>query len=358
MNRIVSSMSKMYMVMYMITHLLVDGICVGIVLLYFSDTFITGDAPAVLLVFYNLVAFGTQPLFGYLADRSKRSKEMGIVGMVFVTAGICLIGLPILAVPFLALGNAMFHVGGGIASLYYEKDKATMLGLFVAPGAFGVFAASFMSENNILIYVFGVLLLLCAIYFSITKNDIQGEYEKALPCVDSKMVVAVLALLSVVCARAIIGGAIYFEWKDTLLMKGLVVAMIAAGKAMGGILGDRFGLGKVGIIGLLIAAPMLAFGINIPALALIGLFSFSLTMPITLTLLGIIFRRYKGFAFGLTTLAIAVGYIINRYLGDYYINNVLFILAVILLSAGWLHQGFKSHKPKPVAGLVIEELEL
>lgn len=336
-------MKSAYLGVYGFTHLIVDAVCIGIVLMNFNGDTTNSEMPLMLLIVYNLVAFGMQPFFGYLADRTRRSKEIAIVGMMFVGAAVAILSVPNLAIAIAALGNAMFHVGGGIASLYAGKGKATLPGFFVAPGAIGVFLAIYLAESTRWMFVCGVLLLLCAIYFSLTDYEKYIEYETTQPRMNGHLTMMVLALLSVICVRAIIGGALDFTWKSDMFMKLMVLSMIVGGKAMGGILGDRFGFAQIGIGGLLIAAPLLSAGMNTPVLALIGLFAFNLTMPITLTLLGNALKAYKGFAFGLTTLALAVGYLIDRYVPVNYTNNALFIAAIILLSALWLSQGLLSH---------------
>ncbi|MBN2605338.1 MAG: hypothetical protein JXR62_05930, partial [Bacilli bacterium] len=67
--------------------------------------------------------------------------------------------------------------------------------------------------------------------------------------------------------------------------------------------------GKIGIGGLLLSLPLLLLGYSNVILGLIGAFCFNLTMAITLFLIIDNLGKYKGFAFGLTTLALLFSYL-------------------------------------------------
>lgn len=331
---------------YGLAHLLVDAICISGVLSLKDANNLVGGTFITLIILYNIIAFGTQPLFGFAADYYKQSKYIGLMGILIVFVAFGFMSMPYILVLLTGIGNAMFHVGGGIVSLYATPNKATAAGVFVAPGAIGVFIAPYISDQTISLMPLGIILLLCALILLRINYEPEIIYDEQEPEITNRFLWIIIALLLVICVRSIIGGALVFIWKSTLQMKLGALTVVVLGKAMGGILGDKYGFKVIGVGGLLISSVLLSLGMSTWFIAIIGLFAFNVTMPITLTALSNTFRRYKGFAFGLTTLAIVIGYLLNRYLSDYYSNNKGVIIAIILLSAVSLYFGLKPNKPK------------
>ena len=86
---------------------------------------------------------------------------------------------------------------------------------------------------------------------------------------------------------------------------------------------------NVAVIGLLLSIPLLRYGYH-PFLAILGMFCFNLTMPITVTALANMMPKYKGFAFGLTTLCLLAGFL--PVIADYKIPQSMMFFEVIVLS--------------------------
>jgi FSR family fosmidomycin resistance protein-like MFS transporter len=100
------------------------------------------------------------------------------------------------------------------------------------------------------------------------------------------------------------------------------------GKALGGILADKFGLGWVGISSLAISAVLLGFYSSFPLCGMIGIFLFNMTMPITLVMLANTLKGREGFAFGLTTLALILGAM--PYYADFSLAKMWIFLSIVL----------------------------
>ena len=102
---------------YGIAHFLVDAVCIGVLfsLLHqqiFSDTVIT-----YLFIIYNLLAFGLQVIIGFFVDNLKAPRSSALLGLILTgIAAVLFASLPVLAVVIAGIGNALFHVGGGIVS--------------------------------------------------------------------------------------------------------------------------------------------------------------------------------------------------------------------------------------------------
>lgn len=254
---------------------------------------------------YNLIAFGLQPFVGYYADVNNKYFSFVLLGLLLPVIGLLLIDFGIIAIVIATIGNALYHVGGGVISVNLYPNKAAPAGVFVAPGAIGVFlgvylASKSMSFISILIAVISILILL--LYVSFKDEIIKNEYKN----ISSNFALIVGLILIIIGIRGFIGSILLFTWANTLTHQVLLVSSIFLGKFFGGIIGDRYGFKKTGIFGLIASVPLLLLGYSIPILGLLGALFFNFTMAITLFLIIDNLGRYKGFAFGLTTLTLVI----------------------------------------------------
>jgi MFS transporter, FSR family, fosmidomycin resistance protein len=136
-----------------------------------------------------------------------------------------------------------------------------------------------------------------------------------------------------------VGLSMNFSWKSNTVLLIILTCGIAMGKGFGGILADYFGWIKIVVSGLTLSAFLLLLGKDIPVVAILGMFLFNLSMPVTLVAISNIFTGRPGFSFGLTTLALLTGALptffrVKVYLSNIYIDFGLVIIAVILLFGG------------------------
>jgi len=110
-----------------------------------------------------------------------------------------------------------------------------------------------------------------------------------------------------IIVRSVIGLSVEFPWKENQFLFLLLIAAIALGKAFGGILADKYGLIKIGVGGLLVSAPFLAFFPSIPVFGIFGILIFNFTMPVTLIAILSVIPKYKGLSFGLASTALFIG---------------------------------------------------
>ena len=113
-----------------VCHFLVDFACACFLLRCLGR----GEDWKKALLWYNFCAFALQMPLGLLADWLGRERFFG-GGCVLVACGALLTGVP--AVTALGVGNALFHIGGGVEVLYSTENLGP-LGVFVAPGAVGL----------------------------------------------------------------------------------------------------------------------------------------------------------------------------------------------------------------------------
>ena len=123
--------------LHTLQHFTVDGIC-GAALAAYAVNEPYFEPIVYYFGLYNLIAFGSQWLMGYLLDRKVEFIPYAfIVSLITLALGtISELGI-LYQVVLLGIGNSLFHVAGG--SLVLRKyDTYRELGIFVSSGAVGL----------------------------------------------------------------------------------------------------------------------------------------------------------------------------------------------------------------------------
>lgn len=327
--------------LYSLSHALVDAACAATLFAVVAlDRY---DSPFLftMIVGYDALAFAVQPLFGLLVDRCGAPHFAAAVGAITVAFATLLLPFPVLVALTAGLGNALFHVGGGVISLNLDPGKAAYPGIYVAPGALGLMAGTLIGKSGSFTAWPFVLLLLTAatlmFLFPKSKTVVRQPLRGDMRWFETVIVM----LLVSIGIRGIVGLSLVLPWKsDPSLLLALTLGVVL-GKAAGGILGDRLGWIRVALSGLLVAAPLLILFSETPALAITGAFFFNLTMPITLTCLANMLPRHIGFAFGLTTLALIIGALPTFTSLKEITSQAGFLFVIILISIGALYAGLR-----------------
>lgn len=301
-----------------LVHAVVDLACAA---LFFAA--LKGENLWLGMVLYNACAFLCQLPMGILADRLNRNLLFGAIGCALVAVGCFLRSMPILAIVVAGLGNGAFHVGGGIEVLNGSEEKAGPLGVFVSPGAIGLYFGKFFSSffTSIPLLLPAVLLLSGGAMLLVGKTEFKnGSGNAPLSVKTPKCGGVLLALLFLVVAlRSLMGTTAAFSTGNLLsalppVWAGLVpVLCLAGGKAAGGFAADRFKTIPTAIVSLGVCAVLLFFPLH-PGMALCALFLFNMSMPLTLFASAKLWRGAKGGAFGLLTAALYIG-IVPYFLG-------------------------------------------
>ena len=209
----------------------------------------------------------------------------------------------------IGVGNALFHVGGGIDILNISNKKATKIGLYVAPGALGLFLGCSINKLHYSICLVLLLLLIAIVLLVLLNKTYKTKIQqKNISIFDynNKKRILIYLIIVTICIRGYIGCILNYNWKTSFELSILSIIMIVLGKAIGGIIADKFGLEKIGFISLLLSSILFIFSFNSMIIALISILLFNMTMPITLILLSNYINNY-GQAFGLNTLALFLG---------------------------------------------------
>ena len=289
-----------------------------------------GDGVGFLL--YNFCAFALQMPMGLLADAWGRNRRFALAGAVLVAALCLLPRMGWVGMVLLGIGNGLFHVGGGVDVLNLSGSKAAPLGVFVAPGAFGIFLGTLLGKS--FFSPLPVLLALALACGGMVLGCRPEELPKNAPLIlPGTAVVPWAGLLFLVVALRSYGGmAAAFDWKTGHLAWAAVCAVVL-GKALGGILSDRVGLFRAAAWSLSLCGLCFCFSSHaIPGL--LALLLFNMSMPMTLSALARAMPGAKGFSFGLLTFALFLGYL-PSWLGAGSIGGFA-MAAVALISGGLL----------------------
>lgn len=292
---------------YSAAHFLVDLSCALLVLGLLVPA---GDAAAVVLL-YNFCAFALQMPLGLLADRLDRNHLTAASGCLLVLLAWGLPGgLP--AALTAGVGNALFHVGGGLDTLHSSAGRVGPLGIFVSPGAFGIYLGGLWSGGAAALAL--PVCLALAAFAALLALGCRGGPSNGpaqLPAEPGTLVPALLCLFLVVVLRSWAGFLFAFPWKPRWGLA--LVCATAFGKAAGGLLADRFGPAQTAAWTLALSA-LCFLGSDLTSLGLAAVFLFNMTMPLTLWAAARLLPRSKGFAFGLLTFALFLGFL-PAYLG-------------------------------------------
>ncbi|NLK86598.1 MAG: MFS transporter [Clostridiaceae bacterium] len=308
--------------LYSITHLLVDLACAY---LLFSKIFDTKQWLLCVLL-YNFCAFALQMPIGLLADRWNRNAVCAAIGCILTAAAYGCWDLPIIAALMAGVGNGMFHVGGGIDVLNLSQKKSGLLGVFVAPGAFGLYIGTIYAKQGVDTAAYIVLALLLMALLTLllqyapgrtfrSDNESLSFQTKSLADTAGQNDLraaaaagAMACMFLVVCLRSYVGMTLSFPWKGEGSWGLILVCAVVLGKIAGGILADVFGALKTTAASLGLAAILFLFS-GYPTSGIAAVFLFNMTMPITLWAVARILPGSKGFTFGLLTFGLFLGFI-------------------------------------------------
>jgi len=295
---------------YSAAHFLVDFACA---FLMFRSVAGTSEGYLCVLL-YNFCAFAMQMPLGIIADKLNRNYLFAIAGCLMIGAIYGHTTIPIATAVVIGLGNALFHIGGGIDVLNISEKKLGALGVFVSPGAFGIYFGTMLGKGNDLapVIIRLALLAVAGLIFIAYKAQ-KGTYPKNAPFSlngigSPDMLIAVACFFLVVCLRSFVGLTLNFSWKGIDHWGTALICAVVFGKTLGGFTSDRFGVIRTALISLGIAAVLFLFS-TIPIAGVAAVLLFNMTMPITLWAMAKVVPGAKGFAFGALTFGLFLGFL-------------------------------------------------
>lgn len=317
------------LLVYTLSHAAVDLACGYILYSMYRAGAMPVGRTVLLFLLYNTLAFGLQIVFGAVCDRFGGCRLTAVLGCLSTAIGVTVgSSAPVLAVLLVGVGNAAFHTGGGCDTLLHT-DGMTGSGIFVSSGALGLaIGARLGSLEAFPAYAVAVMLLFAAVSIAVFCGDTYSDGTPApvfrtapqkpvgrgklrIPYLEGTAA-AVAVCIFAITVRSYTGFAAPspgFSGKFAFIY---VPFCAFAGKLAGGVLSDLIGARRVGVISLLLSAPLFLLGADRGIFFLAAVFFFNFAMPITLCTVARRLVGHEGFAFGLNTLALLVGYIVSR----------------------------------------------
>lgn len=419
-----------------------DGACA----LAMFGRFITEDNGYLYILLYNFCAFALQMPMGVVLDALDADRSEGWdYALATAALGVfCTILGAVTHPVILGIGNALFHIGGGVgvtkadraerstvssssasflpagssqdidsAAVFLPMDTSLSkgllpeeplpgkwygkgLGIFVAPGAAGLYLGTLAAKNGVwetgFLCVSVLMILICAAlwYMGKLRNKEEAESvsagagqrealrqecagkgsaerkysgkefsereyarkefanrkytekesaerESARKLYKKPEVLPVLFCMAVVILRSHIGMTVGFPWKTGITAGTLTVLAVAGGKMAGGFAAAKWGLRKTAAVSLALAALCYLFSTLMP-LGLAATFLFNMTMPLTLYWMLCRMPERPGFAFGFLTFALFLGFLPGYFgLVQTFAGNITgcagSILSLLLLTA-------------------------
>jgi MFS transporter, FSR family, fosmidomycin resistance protein len=327
----------LYLSVFGLTHLLVDASCLILIL----GGIDAGDNLLTYVLLYNILAFGLQMPFGWVIDRIRIPAASAVLGCAVLSLGLMFFIHPLTSVILAGIGNALFHVGGGTVSLNLKPGKASMPGVFVAPGGIGLFAGGLVLKQYGFQPGIPAILLAAAGLIILLLKSPPILYEKRKVASLNYPVLIIVLLLVTICIRSAVGLSTDFHWKSEMPLLLMLTFAIALGKGVGGFLSDWFGWIRITVGGLVVSALLLYFGSQFPFAGITGMVLFNMTMPVTLVAISNLLPGRPGFSFGLTTLALLAGSLPTFFRYKVLISDRPVALTLILLSALILFIGLR-----------------
>lgn len=305
-----SSIELSYGFLFLIFHLCIEVVSYALFYLKFKSHMVT-----FFVILYDFFAFCPQLLVGDFYNRNKKT-NIGLIGAAFFVAAILLakfdnFNIYLLSVLLLAIGNAFLHVCGAVATASVSQNKIFPSSLFVAGGTFGIIIGRYLANIKInTYYLFIPILIIVFISIFTAKRWCKSKVESInVDIVNKKYSFAVILLIAiiVVMVRSYMGFVIPINWKSEFYHSILLFTFLGIGKAIGGLLCDKFGYKFVVTISTLLCVPFIIIGKDFMFASLFGMLLFSMTMSVTYAMALSIIKNNPGVAFGVTTIGLFLG---------------------------------------------------
>ena len=315
------------------------------------------------ILIYNILAFGLQIVFGALSDKFPRlEKILGIEGLDFMLIPLIIIWISRgtaaswIAMIIAAVLNAAFHVGGGVNVIRRSCGKMAPSGIFVSSGALGVITGTIYgsSGHGALLPVFIVLIAIFMVFMTtdswamdLVNFERRGQKGERFPSPVTEYIRFDLLKMGAAAASGCMFFAVFirsyagFLWPMGFERTGYLILLVPVasclGKALGGIIADRLGAVETASASLVLSMILFLTGSGSWVMMGLAILLFNMAMPITLCGLVSAMPDNVGFAFGLSTLALLLGYMVRVFIimpeaESSYIVAFLGIVAVVLIS--------------------------
>lgn len=308
-------LSKTQVAIYSFGHFIVDLTCA----IYMMSSLKESQNWGLIILLYNFCAFALQMPIGIIADKWNRNACMASLGCMLIVLSFLFHAWNLLAAMILGTGNGCFHIGSGLEILNESDEKMGLLGIFVSPGAFGIYLGTLLGKSRptnrfeVLLTLALILLGLSFLFLYLNlkqRGNLKSDNSELEVELGGKAGLLIACFL-VVALRSHIGLVLSYPWK-TGPLAAIAICMVVFGKALGGMISDKAGVRKTVTVSLGAATVLFLIG-ELPFAGLGAILLFNMTMPITLWIMAKLLSGAKGFAFGILTFALFIGFLPKYY---------------------------------------------
>ena len=329
--------------LYCFAHFSVETAC----FYYLYNNLNIGNTWWIIALLYDALAFLPQNIMGIIADKFPKICY-GAIGFIMVLASL-IFPFSWFGLVSIALGNALIHIDGAEKTLINSNGKIAPNAIFVGGGSFGVILGRLLGVNSKLFVLIPIFLVLISIVllliFTSTKffapelknNEVQIDSTPSVVSEKISQRLLTLIIIFVVAVRGYLAYSIPTGWSVNTFHLIILYSYMGLGKMFGGIVVDKLGYKPATIISILGALPFLLLGNNLPLISLTGVFLYSMSMPITIGMAYSKFKNSPGFAFGITTIGLFIGFCpefffsVNTLIAQQIVVSVLSIIVFILI---------------------------
>ncbi len=324
-------MTRRHTLLLSLLHFLVDGICAcGVMLM--SHQIVSDIEAYGMIVLYNVLAFGTQPLTGRWVDKDGVCTRGLNLAASLLTAGALVSSIStyhtiFIAVPgaiLLGMGNSFFHVYGGKYVAVVSRNDIRAMGVFVSTGAVGLaIGIGFSSPMLLVAFLLSFLALSCLHVYNAYRQKknimtIHADYwQTSEQPLSSVSIIFLSCLMLVVAGRAFIGESVPSLHRGLHSMGApwlmiMVSVIVMVGKAAGGFLSKRWGVRNVFYVSMLLGGTTFLMCPWHDGFVLATLFLINLSMPCTLYWATKAVPGREGWTFGLLAMALLPGFLLGN----------------------------------------------
>lgn len=291
-------------------HFLVDYISISV--LVNSSLGVTAETASLYALIYDFLAFAIQPLIGVVADVFHKEKYFVSGAVTLLLIGF-FVPLPYIALAFVGIGNALFHVFAG-KNVMDESEKSAPLGVFISTGALGLSLALNYSLPRLRYIFLALLVVLGALYFYLRlKEEATIKEEQAKSPLKGKKQAYLVPIILVslgVLIRAVLGYLPTYKGSALTIEPILVALFVFLGKTIGGFILDAFGAVPL-MIASVVFTSLGVINYSEPIFRFLFVLGVNLPMAFTLYYAKKALPRFSGFAFGLLAALLLLGLLLT-----------------------------------------------
>jgi len=284
-----------------------------------------------LVLLYNGIAFGLQPVAGLALDAWNQPRRGAALGLLCTALGL-FASLHSLALGVLltGIGSAFLHAGGGAVATQARPGRAAQIGLFAAFGviglALGTIVSEFFSFKTVMLFALPLLSVAGLVWFWKPRLLADSHPAAADPFASTAWTAAAV-LVAAVAVRSL-------AWTGTQTSQQIVSAFELAlaagtGKLLGGFLSDRLGWRTWSVLALTGTLGLLTFGADWALAVMVGVALLQSLTPLSMAAMSRWMPNSPALASALTNgLGVMLGGVAFFFLPRGWFGPIIFISAV------------------------------